>query len=51
MIDTFIQDKEPLWNFLNDMVSEMEVNGIAGSYIMDVFEAVKSSLSFIGVEV
>jgi len=42
-------DGESLWNFVNDMVSEMEVNGKAGGYIMAVLKAVKSWPNFNGV--
>jgi hypothetical protein len=49
--DLLDMDEEFLWNFLNDVVSEMEINGKAGSYIIAVLKAVKSWLSFSGIEV
>jgi len=42
--------EEWTWNFLNDLVSEMETKGKAGGYIQSTMKAVKSWLSFNGVE-
>jgi len=49
--DLLNRDEEWLWNFLNDLVSEMESNGKAGGYIAITVKATKSWLSFNGVEV
>jgi len=49
--DLLNKDGEWLWNFLNDLVSEMEAKGRAGGYIQSTLKAVKSWLSFNGVEV
>jgi len=45
------KDEGWLWNFFNDLVSEMEAKGKAGSYISSTLKAAKSWLSFNGVEV
>jgi hypothetical protein len=49
--DLLNKDGEWLWNFLNDLVSEMEAKGRAGGYVQSTLKAVKSWLSFNGVEV
>jgi len=48
--DLLNKDQESLWNFLNDLISEMEIKGKAGGYIQSTLKAVKSWLSFNGVE-
>gem|GEM_PF-3706468 len=45
--DLLNKDEDLLWNFLNDIVSEMETNGRAGGYVQSTMNAVKSWLSFI----
>ena len=49
-LDLLNKDEELLWNFLNDLVSDMEIKGKAGGYIQSTINAVKSWLSFNGVE-
>jgi ribosomal protein S13 len=49
--DLLNKDEEWLWNFLNDLVSEMEIKGKAGGYIQSTLKAIKSWLSFNGIEV
>jgi hypothetical protein len=44
------KDGESLWNFLNDLISEMEIKAKAGGYIQSILKAIKSWLSFNGVE-
>jgi hypothetical protein len=43
------KDEEWLWNFLNDIVSDMEIKGKAGVYIQSRIKAVKSWLGFNGI--
>jgi hypothetical protein len=50
-LDLLNNDEELLWNFLNDLVSEMEVKGKAGGYIQSTLKAIKSWLSFNGIEI
>jgi hypothetical protein len=45
------KDEEWLWNFLNDLVSDMEIKGKAGGYIQSTLKAIKSWLSFNGIEI
>jgi hypothetical protein len=49
--DLLNKDEEWLWNFLNDLVSEMEIKGKAGGYIQSTLKAIKSWLSFNGIEI
>jgi len=49
--DLLNKDEEWLWNFLNDIVSEMEIKGKAGGYIQSTLKAIKSWLGFNGIEV
>jgi hypothetical protein len=49
--DLLNKDEESLWNFINDLVSEMEIKGKAGGYIQSTLKAIKSWLSFNGIEV
>jgi hypothetical protein len=49
--DLLNKDEESLWNFLNDLVSEMEIKGKAGGYIQSTLKAIKSWLGFNGIEV
>jgi len=44
------KDEESLWNFLNDLVSDMEIKAKAGGYIQSILKAIKSWLSFNGIE-
>jgi ribosomal protein S13 len=44
------KDEESLWNFLNDLISEMEIKGKAGGYIQSILKVIKSWLSFNGIE-
>jgi hypothetical protein len=44
------KDEESLWNFLNDLISEMEIKAKAGGYIQSILKAIKSWLSFNGIE-
>jgi hypothetical protein len=50
-LDLLNKDEEWLWNFLNDLVSEMEIKGKAGGYIQSTLKAIKSWLSFNGIEI
>jgi len=36
------KDEESLWNFLNDLISEMEDKAKAGGYIQSILKAIKS---------
>ena len=49
--DLLNKDEELLWNFLNDLISEMEIKGKAGGYIQSTLKAIKSWLSFNGIEI
>jgi hypothetical protein len=44
------KDEESLWNFLNDLISDMEDKAKAGGYIQSILKAIKSWLSFNGIE-
>ncbi len=50
-LDLLNKDEEWLWNFLNDLVSEMEIKAKAGGYIQSTLKAIKSWLSFNGIEI
>jgi hypothetical protein len=50
-LDLLNNDEELLWNFLNDLISEMEIKGKAGGYIQSTLKAIKSWLSFNGIEI
>jgi ribosomal protein S13 len=45
------KDEESLWNFLNDLISEMEIKGRTGGYIQSTLKAIKSWLSFNGIDI